>query len=1651
MLRGKLRKTLAGALSLSMAFGTALSSVGVMPVLAEEALPDPAIIPQPLEYEAGEGAYTLRRCARIVVQGKDAEDEQSLLNTADLLAARFRKSTGYDLPVVVNGNAAGDIILKTSDASPELEDEGYTLTTSPEGVVIEAYEPAGVYNGTQTLRQMFPAEIEKQEVAEGVKWVAKAAEITDKPEYSYRGMHLDVSRHFFTVEQVKRQIDLISQFKINKLHMHLSDDQGWRLEIKGEMYGESLDKLRTIGASTSCSTNGYKPGMYTQEDFKELVRYAAERNVEIIPEFDMPAHAWAALVSLEFLNSTEDGKPHAGNYDNTKPYDGWDVGWASLETKNEKTYEFIEEVVKQVSAISPSPIIHLGGDEAHSTARADYAEFMNRVIQIGAKYGKKVMGWQNMDQVLSEENKNDAIVQFWSTGNAKMMDGIDYILTPADHAYMDMKYDSDCEFGLTWATMNPVDDSYNWEPTNYGKREHILGVECALWTETIADDYALDYMIYPRVAGHAEVGWTAPNSREWNEYKGRIAQYYDRFIYEGISLRKDEIIWPTPYVPVNSSFSFEEGEGTVVADNEGNWTGTISGNPSFVDGVKGKAVHFDGATCIDLDYGKDLQGAWTASMWVNREASTGTNAVILSGKEGEIKLDQWKNTGKVGLTKFGVKDASFNYEAPLNEWVYLTFVCDESKTDLYVNGQFQDSTNLAIKGPFSRIGHCAKSDMESTGFMNGSVDELAVYNEALTPEQIAALYAQFGNVSKDNLERIIKEAEALNETDYTASTWAVLAGALTAARDVYANEEATDEEIIAAISALRSAIDGLEKAVPENQIRIASYNIAANKHPDQAAMNKQLAAAGVTIAGLQEVDVNTGRNSYDMLERFASYGNYPHTQFQKSIDYSGGQYGNGVISSLEIKEGKGGPLISEGIDEARSWMRAVVEKDGHELVLYNTHLTHENRAARSAQMHELLEIVKNDPAEYIAITGDFNTEDGKEEWLEAMKDFNLSNGHNGVWLNSFNGTTNTAESSAAIDNIVVTRNLKILDVYMVENKLSDHNMLVGTFEFLDAPETSFDYLNEILEQAKALDSEDWTEESYADLAEAIAAAEALGEDATQEEVDAAAAALEEAIAALEERPVTPVEKLYINDSETGTGLHQFNFVGQWKTSVNYPDLFYNGDEHWVNFSSFTGEEMPYYTITFEGTGIEIYGNHEATAGIYEVTVDDGEMTEADAYAPSRQTQSLLYSVRDLPYGTHTIKVLATDRKNEAATAHNIEVDFAIVYNEKKDEPVKPGTDTSRIKALLKEAMLYAETVMNSDDFAKLAPAVQTLLTMRYEEAEVVYNDADATFDEVAEAWKNLTDAIHMAAFYADKTDLKNKIDEADALDLSGYTEESAAALREALENAKAVYEDDTALQERIDQALADLIAAMAGLTEQPSNVDKSMLKMLLDEAGIAYGDPDSYVQDEAWNAFVAAYDAAQAVYDDETADADAVAAAVTSLGSAYLGIRHVPDEDLVKALREFAALAETITRELYTEDVLEEIDAIVYEINTMLMADHFDNAYAAKFVEETVQPMADFIRETENSQKPVTPDTPATGEPSVKPGTDKDPAEEVKKPAADTPVSDSKSPADAAGTDKAASTAKSVKTAAGLGAAGWMMAAAGAAAVAALNRSRKNR
>ena len=293
----KMKKMLALTLAAFMSFTT----VTAMPIQQVNAVEEPAslerqLIPLPVDYEVTQDKFTISEDTNIYVKGLDDEQTDELYeNVGEYLASKLRASTGYELPVVKDNESINNsIVIKTVDDEAQGE-EGYKIKTTEAGVEITANQPAGAFMAVQTVRQLLPADIEKTELVEGVSWVIPCSSINDKPEYEYRGSHLDVTRHFFSVEDVKRYIDNMAQYKMNKLHLHLSDDQGWRLEIKGEMYGESLSKLNTIGAQTSTSINGIKAGQYTQEDYKELVAYAADRYVEIIPEFDMPGHSWAAF------------------------------------------------------------------------------------------------------------------------------------------------------------------------------------------------------------------------------------------------------------------------------------------------------------------------------------------------------------------------------------------------------------------------------------------------------------------------------------------------------------------------------------------------------------------------------------------------------------------------------------------------------------------------------------------------------------------------------------------------------------------------------------------------------------------------------------------------------------------------------------------------------------------------------------------------------------------------------------------------------------------------------------------------------------------------------------------------------------------------------------------------------------------------------------------------------------------------------------------------------------------------------------------------------------------------------------------------------------------------------------------------------------
>ncbi|MBW6409653.1 family 20 glycosylhydrolase [Clostridium weizhouense] len=484
------------------------------------------IIPKPLSYKKGEGKFILTKDAKIYVKGNNEQETEEISKIAEFIKEKLKISTGFELNIIKGEEGKkGGIYLTTIGSDKNQGNEGYKIITTSENVKIIAYKPEGISRGIQTLRQLLPPSIEKNTVVKDVEWSLPVVTIEDKPEYAYRGLMIDVARHFFTVDEIKRQIDYAAQYKINKVHLHLSDDQGWRLEIK------KYPDLTTIGGSTE--VGGGKGGYYTQEQFKDLVKYASERYVEIVPEFDMPGHSNAALASYGFLN--KDGKK--------KPlYTGTDVGFSSLMTDSEKTYEFIDDVINEVSQISPSKYIHIGGDEADKTKKSDYDYFVGRVSKIAQKYGKTPIGWDPIDT--SPEIDSSVILQNWKDSNkAAREKNMKMIISIAQKAYLDMKYNERTPYGLSWAGYIPVETAYKWDPIDYAPKELVLGIEAPLWTETISDTKAMDYMIYPRLLGYGEIGWTPKANRDWNEYKIRLEKHGERMKNQGINYYNDSSIW----------------------------------------------------------------------------------------------------------------------------------------------------------------------------------------------------------------------------------------------------------------------------------------------------------------------------------------------------------------------------------------------------------------------------------------------------------------------------------------------------------------------------------------------------------------------------------------------------------------------------------------------------------------------------------------------------------------------------------------------------------------------------------------------------------------------------------------------------------------------------------------------------------------------------------------------------------------------------------------------------------------------------------------------------------------------------------------------------------------------------------------------------
>ena len=407
-----------------------------------------------------------------------------------------------------------DLILPLQYSKRENLGEGaYRINFADGEIEIQASERNGMLNAVKTLEQVlhfsgaYSGDGEGPDSPSGAVYIAEGS-ITDEPRFPYRGFMLDVARHFFPADTVKQVIDRIAAYKINHLHLHLSDDQGWRIEIKG------YPRLTEIGAATE--VDGTPGGFYTQAEYSDLVAYAQSKGITVIPEIDMPGHTNAALAAYPILNV--EGKQ-------VEPYTGTKVGFSTFDVDQDSVYVFIDAVVEQLAALTPGPYIHMGGDESNATDHEDYVKFVDEVQQIVRQHGKRAIGW---DEVATSQLAEGTVVQLWAHPEYALRAqeaGNPVLMSPATRTYLDMQYDSTSRIGLHWAAYIEVDSAYLWDPATQAPGVtdgDILGIEAPLWSETVRTLEDIDYLVFPRLLALAEVGWTPQERREWEDFKRRL-------------------------------------------------------------------------------------------------------------------------------------------------------------------------------------------------------------------------------------------------------------------------------------------------------------------------------------------------------------------------------------------------------------------------------------------------------------------------------------------------------------------------------------------------------------------------------------------------------------------------------------------------------------------------------------------------------------------------------------------------------------------------------------------------------------------------------------------------------------------------------------------------------------------------------------------------------------------------------------------------------------------------------------------------------------------------------------------------------------------------------------------------------------------------
>ena len=494
------------------------------------------VIPRPLHVAVNGGSFQLTPETRILAS-TGAEQ------VGEYLQDRLKPSTGYPLPLhplPYEMTSLEGIYLKLDLSGEQLGKEGYRLEVSPERVVISASDPAGLFYGVQTLRQLLPPQIEQREVVADVSWEAPCVVITDRPRFGWRGMHLDVGRHMFPVEFVKKYIDLMALHKMNTFHWHLTEDQGWRIEIK------KYPRLTEVGsrrAATPIPSDRRKldgkpyGGYYTQEEVKEVVAYARERFITVVPEIEMPGHSVAALAAYPELGCT------GGPYE-VRQY--WGIAKDVYCAGNEKVYAFLEDVLTEVMELFPSEFIHIGGDECpkdrweecekcqamiEKQGLEDEHElqsyFVTRIEKFLNSHGRRMIGW---DEILEGGLAPNAAVMSWrgmEGGIEAASMGHDVVMSPTSHCYFDYYQSQNREEEPpAIGGFLPLETVYDFEPVPGGlaedKTHHILGAQGNLWTEYIPTADQAEYMAFPRACALAEVVWTPPGLHSYEGFLERL-------------------------------------------------------------------------------------------------------------------------------------------------------------------------------------------------------------------------------------------------------------------------------------------------------------------------------------------------------------------------------------------------------------------------------------------------------------------------------------------------------------------------------------------------------------------------------------------------------------------------------------------------------------------------------------------------------------------------------------------------------------------------------------------------------------------------------------------------------------------------------------------------------------------------------------------------------------------------------------------------------------------------------------------------------------------------------------------------------------------------------------------------------------------------